>query len=290
MKNIVKYSSYVFVAAFFVMTGCDEDFLNTEPLNEVSESAVWTDAGLAEAAVTEIYNGLDDGGFNEEMLASTTDEAIFTHPGRGVSTVTESRSSPENVIDWGDNRLRWNALYSRIRAANLAIENLEEPQFEDTELASRLLGEALFMRAFFYHQLVRLWGGVPLVDRSYELGEDDFSLPRSSFEDCVNFITADCDRAAMMLEGKAMANGRASQLAAMALKARILLYAASDLHAIPAASAESDLIAGYSSSELLGYPGGDRTARWQAAGADGCKGCAGYVVRLQDGSRCPGFT
>lgn len=265
MKNIIKYSSYLLSTFLLFSLGCSDDFLNTQPLNEVSESAVWNDAGLAEAAVTEIYNGLANGGFNEEMLASTTDEAIFTHPGRGVTTVTESRSSPENVINWGDNRLRWNELYERIRATNLAIENLSEPEFEDTELASRLSGEARFMRAFFYHQLVRLWGGVPIVDRPYELGEEDFSIPRSSFEDCVNFIVEDCNQAAMLLEGRDLANGRASQMAAMALKSRILLYAASDLHDASTASTESDLISGYSAPELLGYTGGDRATRWQAA-------------------------
>ena len=267
MKNIIKYSSYLLSTFLLFSLGCSDDFLNTQPLNEVSESAVWNDAGLAEAAVTEIYNGLANGGFNEEMLASTTDEAIFTHPGRGVTTVTESRSSPENVINWGDNRLRWNELYERIRATNLAIENLSEPEFEDTELASRLSGEARFMRAFFYHQLVRLWGGVPIVDRPYELGEEDFSIPRSSFEDCVNFIVEDCNQAAMLLEGRDLANGRASQMAAMALKSRILLYAASDLHDASTASTESDLISGYSAPELLGYTGGDRATRWQAAQA-----------------------
>ena len=267
MKNLLKYSNNYLIALVLMATGCNDDFLNTEPISEVSSSAVWADAGLAEAAVTEIYNGLADGGFNEEMLASTTDEAIFTHPGRGVSTVTESRSSAENVIDWGDERLRWDELYQRIRATNIAIENLVEPQFENTDLATRLLGEARFMRAFFYHQLVRLWGGVPIVDRAYELGEEDFTLPRGSFEDCVNFIVEDCNQAAQLLEGRDRVNGRASQLAALALKARILTYAASDLHDVSAASAMSDLISGYPNPELLGYTSGDRSARWQAAQA-----------------------
>lgn len=265
--NKVKYISLTVVMALGIATGCNDDFVNTEPLDEISENAVWVDPGLAEAAVTDIYNGLNDGGFNEEMLASTTDEAVFTHPGRGITTVTESRTVPDNVINWGDPRLRYGDLYSRLRATNIAIENLTEPQFDDPELAERLLGEARFMRAFFYHQLVRLWGGVPIVDRAYELGEEDYSLARSSFEECVNFIVADCDAAAQLLEGKALEDGRANRVAALALKSRILLYAASDLHHIPTASANSSVISGFSNPELLGYTGGDQAARWQAAQA-----------------------
>ena len=59
--------------------------------------------------------------------------------------------------------------------------------------------------------------------------------------------------------------GRATKDAAMALKARVLLYAASDLHDIPTAKAKSTLITGYANPELLGYISGDRTARWTKA-------------------------
>ncbi len=265
--NKLKFISLTIIMALGIATGCNDDFVSTKPLDQVSEADVWTDPGLSEAFVTEIYNGLAQGGFNEEMFASTTDEAVFTHPGRGVSTVTESRSSPENVINWGDPRLRWPSLYQRIRATNLALENLAEPQFDDPALADRLKGEAYFMRAFFYHQLVRLWGGVPLVDEAYQLDDPDFSIPRNTFEECVNFIVADCDMAAQLLRGKDLDNGRASEAAALALKARFLLYAARDLHDIPTASAKSSVIAGFSNPELLGYTSGDRTSRWQAAQA-----------------------
>jgi hypothetical protein len=69
----------------------------------------------------------------------------------------------------------------------------------------------------------------------------------------------------MLLDGKTLDKGRATSLSAMALKSRVLLYAASDLHDIPTASAKSSVIAGYANPELLGYVSGDRVARWQAA-------------------------
>lgn len=272
MKNIHKITntSLMLMAALCITTACNDDFVNTQPLDEVPEANVWIDPGLAEAFVIELYsvatyqNESSNGGFDEQMLASLTDEAIFTHPGRGINTITEARSNPAD-IGWVNNTLEWSSMYRQIRAANIALKNLEEPQFEDAELADKLRGEAHFMRAYYYHQLLRYYGGFPIIDRPYELGEESYTAPRNTFEECVNFIVADADAAAQLLTGLAMEAGRASQAAALALKARVLLYAASDLHDIPTASAQSDVIASFGNQEILGYTSGDQTSRWQAA-------------------------
>jgi starch-binding outer membrane protein, SusD/RagB family len=269
MKHMNKIKGILFgvIIALFVFSGCNDDFVNTRPLTEVLTEEVWRDPGLADAFVTEIYGGLGNGGFDEQMLASLTDEAIFTHPGRGINTITESRSNPADP-GWINATINWTNMYARIRACNLTLENLETPQFDDEALVTRLRGEAHFLRAYYYHQLVRYYGAVPLVDRSYKLDEADYSLPRNTFEECVNFIVADADAAAAILDGRAMVSGRASKAAALALKSRILLYAASDLHDVPTASAKSSLLADFSNAgnaALLGYTSGTRTERWQKA-------------------------
>jgi hypothetical protein len=277
----LRIISLSFIAATMVITGCYDDFVNTKPLGEVSEADVWVDPGLSEAFVTDLYRALGNGGFDEQMLASLTDEAIFTHPGRGINTITESRSNPANP-GWINGTIAWGNMYSKIRACNLALNNLEEPQFDDTALADRLKGEARFLRAYYYHQLLRYYGGVPIIDQVYELGQEDYSIPRNTFEECVNFIVEDADAAAGLLAGESMENGRASEAAALALKSRVLLYAASDLHDIPTASAKSDDIAGFSNPEILGYISGDRTARWEKAqeAAKAVLDFAGYGYKL----------
>lgn len=258
------------ISACFTIASCNGDFLNTEPLTEISESQVWSDPALAEAFVTGIYQGLGNGGFNEEMLASFTDEAIFTHPGRGITTVTEARVNAADV-GWnnGDRRTwNWQRLYSYIRRTNVAIDELSDPQFpNDGGIVDRLMGEALFMRAYYYHDLARYFGGVPLVERPYELGEETYELPRSTYQETIDFIIADLDQAITLLEGKSMVDGRTSELAALALKSRVLLYAASDLHDAPTAQANSSLLAGYGDIDLLAYTSGNRTERWQRAQA-----------------------
>ena len=247
-------------------TGCSDDFLDTQPLTTVPGDVVWTDAGLSEAFVTDIYNVLGVGGFDEQMQASLTDEAIFTHPGRGINVITEARSNPADpgFINY---TLNWPNMYSRIRSTNLALENLQDPKFDNPALVDRLKGEALFLRAYMYHQLLRYYGGVPLVERSYALGEEDYTLPRNTFEETVNFIVKDAEEAAQLLDGKSLAKGRATKAAALALKSRVLLYAASDLHDIPTASAKSAVIAAYPHPELIGYVSGDQMERWQRAQA-----------------------
>ncbi len=246
-----------------VMTSCNDDFTSITPLSEVSEESVWTDEGLANAAVTGIYNGLGVGGFGEQMLASLSDNAIFTHTGRGINTIMESRANSDDT-GWIDATHDWNTMYSYIRSANIAIEQLNEDLLADKNLKDRLLGESLFLRAYYYQQLVRFYGAVPIVESPFEL-DSDFDLPRNTFEECINFIVADCDTAYALLDGKNMDPGRTNAATALALKSRILLYAASDLHDIPTASANSQLISSYANPELIGYTSGSQEERWTKA-------------------------
>jgi hypothetical protein len=268
MTTILSRATII-VFTILLFTDCKRDFLNTKPLDQVPSTDAWKDGALAEAFVTGIYAGLGQGGFDEQMLASLSDEAVFTHPGRGIEIVNEGTLNPSNT-GWVNVNYLWgkdagnNDMYAKIRQANLALENLRAATFDDKNLNDRLQGEAHFLRAFYYHQLVRYYGGVPIIARSYGLGED-YSVTRNTWEECVNFIVKECDSAVLLLQGKTMAPGRASDLAALALKSRILLYAASDLHDIPTAKSKSSLISGYSHPELLGYTSGDRMARWTAA-------------------------
>ncbi|MGX5852964.1 RagB/SusD family nutrient uptake outer membrane protein [Dyadobacter jiangsuensis] len=261
--------TYKFLLVAALMTGglssCDTDFLDVTPPTEIAGDAVWGDGALSESFVTGIYAGLQQGGFSEQMLASLTDEAVFTHTGRNINTVNEGSLSPSN-LGWVDATYGWSQMYQYIRASNLAISRLATATFTDETLKARLKGEAYFMRAYYYQQLVRYYGGVPLIKKVYALNED-YSVPRNTYDECVKQIVSDADSAALLLDGKNPAKGRATKTAALALKARVLLYAASDLHDIPTAKANSPVIAAFPNPEFLGYTSGDRKARWTAAQA-----------------------
>lgn len=250
----------MFAVGMMLPMACNTDFLNTEPLDKISSDLTWSDGPLAEAFVYNVYASLGYGGFEEQMLAAYTDEAMFTHAGRNINPFTEGAESPANLA-WMSPTYEWNNMYLAIRKANVAIENLPIATFDNEDLKDRLLGESYFLRAYYYHQLLRFYGGVPIIDRPYGLDED-YTIVRSSFAECVDFIISDLDQAATLLDGKPITPGRTSKIAAMALKARVLIYAASDLHDIPTASAS---VSGL--TDLHGYTSGDQTARWTAARA-----------------------
>lgn len=246
-----------------VFTSCNDSFVNTKPLDQLSESVVWTDPSLAEAFVTELYGGLGNGGFDEQMLASLTDEASFTHPGRNITTITESRSNPADP-GWINGTLSWQNMYTRIRACNVALENLKKATTFPKATVDRLNGEAKFMRAYYYHQLVRYFGGVPIVDKSFSLTDTEFLSKRNTMKECIAFIEKECDESAALLTGT-MAAGRASRAAALALKSRILIYAASDLYDANTAKSKSTALAAYSNPEFVAFVDGSRTERWTKA-------------------------
>ncbi|WP_265714863.1 RagB/SusD family nutrient uptake outer membrane protein [Sphingobacterium sp. InxBP1] len=262
MKKIINLS-LITLALSSGLQSCNDDFVSTKPLNEVPQELVWSDAGLSEAFVVEIYNGFGVGGFYEQQMASMTDEALFTHPNRGINTVTESRSNPADqgyIMD----TYEYGRMYVRIRATNIAISNLREAKFDQAK-ANKLLGEAYFLRGYYYQQLLRFYGGIPIVNKVYTLNDKEFMVSRNSYEECVNAIVSDLDSAALLLKGTQIPKGRAGEAAALALKARVLLYAASDLHDANKAGSKSSLLKGYEKPEYLMYTSGNQPARWTRA-------------------------
>ena len=278
MKKILKFGIVLICMA--LPFSCNTDFLETKPVALVANTTTWTDGSLSQAFVFGVYAHLGLAGFEEQMLASYTDEAMFTHSGRSINTFTEGTENASSLA-WRSSTYEWNSMYESIRAANVAIANLPTSTFTTVD-KDMLLGEAYFLRAYYYQQLLRFYGGVPIIDKLYGLNED-YTIARSSYKDCVDFIVSDLDKAATLLNGKTMDQSRASKLAAQALKARVLLYAASDLHDMPTASSKSSTLSSYANKELLGYTTGDRTARWQAA-KDATKivmdAMAGYKLSL----------
>ena len=270
MNDINRYSRLLIVLLGLVLaTGCSKDFLNQTPLDQVPAEEVWKDPSLAKAFVTEIYNGLGQGGFEEQMLASLSDEAVFTHTGRNINTVNEGSLSA-TILGWVSETYAYGNMYQRIRACNLTVSHLGDPAsaITDQEVKSSLLGQAYFLRAYYYQQLLRYYGGVPIITGDYGL-KDSFDIARNTYSECVDFIIKDLDSAATLLQGKSMASGEATRLAALALKSRVLLYAASDLHVADNLAALPEFTQADTrfSIDLLAYSTGSQAERWKKAKA-----------------------
>ena len=88
-----------------------------------------------------------------------------------------------------------------------------------------------FFRAYYYMELVNRYGGVPLITTTFELDDENMMIPRDSYDACVDFVVSEFTKAATLLPEKWTGSnfGRATKGAALAMKSRILLYAASPL-------------------------------------------------------------
>src|SRR5213595_2589073 len=245
-------------AAVLVLLGLSScnGVMDLTPKDQFADDAVFTDPNLAQAFVNDMYRGMGHGLY-EIMLASISDETHFIH-NYNTEQIVKSiiTSSDRGALEDGRfGHFNWGPTYSRIRQTNIFLSKIDATTFDDA-LKQRMKGEVFFLRAYFYHNLMRMYGGVPLITKVYGLNED-YQVARNTFQETVAFIAANADSAAALLplSYSGADVGRATKGAALALKARVLLYAASDLYNVnPSANA----FTGYTTPQ-------DRTALWRAA-------------------------
>lgn len=263
MKRLNKF--FILILIVGISSSCQKDFLKLDPLSDYSDAAVWNDPALIETFVNNIYRGALNLPFSIERLSDYVDESHFT-PDWDVTNFNKSLMTQDDLMGWDTDwatpytmHFRWEALYSVARACNIYFEKMEGAEFDDQDMIDRMTGEVYFLRGYVYHYLAALYGGVPIIDKPYQL-DDDFEIARNTYEETINFIVEQLDMAASLLPEVANDAGRATKGAAMHLKARTLLYAASDLH-----HDMNSYAPGFSNPELLGYTSGSQTSRWQLA-------------------------
>ena len=260
MKNILY--SIICLLTLVPMSSCS-DFLDKQPLDQYGEGAVWNDLALMETFVNNIYYEVPHGFQGKIGLTMVCDESMRVSD-RGASNVTKSLITPSDYSIFENQplqqRMTWSHIYKQVRACNLFLEQAAEHIYEDEALKDRLTGEVYFLRAFYYHILSFMYGGFPIIDKTYGLADDPL-IARNSFEDCIKFIAGDCDKAAALLplNHESTNLGRATKGAALALKSRVLLFAASDLFH------NSSWAKGYTNPEFISYTKGDRASYWRLA-------------------------
>ena len=276
MKKTFKILMIVSVILSLISCTKQQDFLNKQPLGDYSETAVWSDPALIQTFVNSMYRDALGFPFSIERLSDYSDETHFT-PDWDVTNFNKSLMTSDGLLGWQVDwatphtlHFRWEPLYGNVRRANIFFSKIKTVK-GDPALIADLKGQVYFTRAWTYFYLTALYGGVPIITKAYTL-TDNFEVPRNSYEDCINFVIGQLDSAAMYLSDAYPTDGHISKGAALTTKARVLLYAASDLHN----PAKNNVVtSGYSNPEFLGYTGGDATARWTAA-----KNAAKAVVDL----------
>lgn len=233
------------MASGLMFTSCEKDFLDITPTDRVSDAAILTDSILFEAYVINRYMGVRLGnkegdsnqpgfgrGFEYGLWASLTDESMYNNDDN-TWIIQQGGLSPENL---GIAGTFWGRSYRSIREVNYALAHIQELGMT-AERTNRLIAELRFIRAFRYHDLIRNYGEVVLMGDKVAQLSDDFSDPalfdRRPIEEAMAYVTSELDAAAAGLPVTTFAaygEGRATKGAALALKARLLLYAASPLY------------------------------------------------------------
>ena len=216
MKLILKR----YVGIFIVLSsfGCQKDLLNTIPNDRVTSAIFWTQDKDAVIAANALYTFLD--GTNELLrdgftdIAHTNDEAGDY---KAIETGAYNANNPVVQAEWTND-------YKGIHGANYFLENIGKLNPTDTALITHLTGEVRFLRAYFYINLVFIYGDVPLVTKSITIDEGK-NLTRNSASEIWDYIYNELNDAANELPVVASEKGRITKGAALALNARAMLYA-----------------------------------------------------------------
>lgn len=274
-----------------IMTSCKKDFLEKPKGGDVTVDTVFHTLRQAQYAVADMYGWCIPTGFVMNNSADSredvlTDQVHLLLPGANwvggnlnYQYYVVGGMAPTYSIDRGPVTQRGNTAavaftgwYKAIRKANLVLKNIDKVSDAPEEWKADVKAQALFCRAMAHYSAFRLYGGVPIVSEVLS-GDGKIDIPRASIQSLVDTLVHWCDIAAAALPPVRPTNdyGKVTSLAALALKARILLYAASPLYNTPESMKAAIAGARYGGERdtLLAYASYSKE-RWKRA-ADAAK-------------------
>ena len=228
MKKINKL--VLGLVAMFGLSACTD--LDVAPLNVVNDGQILGSEGGVSSYLARVYGEMpmEDFRYSPNYLydhfwvlrvpSGLTGESLCREWG---GADTESTTA-NNINTFSDQ-------YALIRELNYFIENIDkyESKFKAGQV-DHWKGEMYAIRAFAYYQMVKRFGGVPIVDNVIDpVGKttDEVNQPRNSEEECWNQIAADFDKAISLLPEKEQQRGRLNKYSAAGLKARAMIHAGS---------------------------------------------------------------
>ena len=256
-KGLVKALPFYLFTFLFLASCADLDYTEATTRDEEWTYTYYGDG--IKNLVFDVYAQVYTSEFETNsayFLAGATDEALFALETGAVNNYVNGGWSPANPYS-----STWTKSYTAIADVNMYLEKLDQADLSDWQYNSDYKNwvaqmemfpfELRFLRAYFYFELFKTYGDVPLVTTTLTNGQAN-NITRTPADEIVKFIVEECDAVAPYLPVSYSTEygseiGRATRVAAAALKARTLLYAASPLH----------------------NPSGDK-ARWAKA-AEACK-------------------
>lgn len=245
-----KFFRYVFVSmavgSAFTLCSCN-DFLDREEDSFIDKTATFDSYNRTKQYLTYAYSLLPEG-LNRfsggALLGAATDDACFAIESSNIQQFNNGSwnalNNPDNVWDrYFAGIAKCCTLLENSNHVNLDISRLDPAkrvEYENNLKDIRMWrAEAHFLRAYFNFELLKRYGPIPIIKSTLDINKDYSDTPRPTMKEVVEFIANDCDMAADSLELTPWRNmndafGRATKGAALALKSRLLLYAASPLY------------------------------------------------------------
>ena len=250
----MKNNKILMVVLIGLLASCQDPF-DLQPNTIIAEDLVFEDASLANAYLAELYADakiIEEGGqsnLNVNLINAFGGESRNFAPWQGPFGQVIGPVFNENgagILSY------WP--YAHIRQANVFIEKLPQSESLEADFISARVGEARFLRAFAYFEMVKRYGGVPIVTQapSIDAPESDLFVARNSEKEVYDFIISEMNELATILPEIADQDGRVTKWTALALKSRAALYAAS------VAQFGQEQLGG-----LLGFPASDADSYYQ---------------------------
>lgn len=217
----MKNGTAIALLLIIFLPACMQDTLDRKPLNRISDSDVWVSEQMIDIYLAKLYDVIPIGFATKPYLANLTDES---------SNSDEIQYPSLNAF--GKHPLTLNtSMYSWIRQANYFIERIKSAGIPESSI-KRYLAECRFIRAYYYFDLVRKYGGMPIVEEVQTFTGNNLEallVPRNKEAEVYDFILAELNAAILDLPESRDVNSsnRVTKSVAQAFKSRTMLYAGS---------------------------------------------------------------
>lgn len=247
MKIFKIYLILSVTALMVVVPSCKKSFLDVVPDNVATIDNAFANRNEAEKFLFTIYNNLPQEGHPETNPAMNAGDELWIYwPISGedfwsldpynIARGLQNKVSPNmNYWDSFDGKSMWQG----IRNCNILLENIDKPVDLEPYVKSRWIAEAKFLKAYFHWYLFRMYGPIPIIDKNLPITAsiDEVKVMRQPVDSVVNYISNLLDEAAGdgntglpdKITSLATELGRVTRPAALAIKARLLVTAASPL-------------------------------------------------------------
>ncbi len=241
MKNLIYNLILLMLVTCGLFTSCIDDgsgMLDKVESGDLTEERIFSNAGYTGQFLTDIYRRMPNGWIENVYLDAASDIGEARPWWGWVNTVHNGGFSASSL----PGRLsRWADYYAAIRACNKFLEHIDDvPTDPESNIVGTIVdeptrikrkAECYALRGYFYGELLRCFGGVPIVTKVLDIDSPELHSPRASLKETLDQIILDCDTAIPDLPFRATGNEypRMTAMVAKAIKARALLIAASPI-------------------------------------------------------------